>query len=574
MAQQMATFDEQVKAIDVLAGFMGNFASGLVESLQSGQKSAAEILAKYQAHYAIGINAANTARNLAMTAGDPVLEAAWRATADGLSKAALQLADSTKPALERIALHDAHITSTFAALGRYVGPAFDTYKLWDAINSGDGQKTSEATLSIVMGMAGGLLGAAVGSVVLPGLGTAIGAAFGSAICAAWAEDFNVLVFPLIQKLGALIPDGFWRNVEAALHESGSAGMAPTATALVNLLLARIDATMATNRGSPILDAAANIHSNSEAIAVINFLGRILAPDMSPLADTATPAQIRLLGNGIAALTDQSAGRLRIAIREPSLEEARSSFSVFLGIHVGSPLTITASDSASQNAIDAALAVRWADEYELWLSDQSGVSGGEASSALNFTDEYLRDRSAMIRAGIIGNVAETATVTSAIAGHSVSGPSYFKDLHSGSQVSLGATDQPSQRQQFVFGGGEDETISGYGRADHLYGGAGNDTISGLGGGDYLEGNTGADHLNGGDGNDTLIGGTGTDTYTFDAAWGRDLITDRDGLGSVQIEGGTILGFKESSQRWLIERKIVGLRAPRQASSIRASCEACR
>ena len=39
-------------------------------------------------------------------------------------------------------------------------------------------------------------------------------------------------------------------------------------------------------------------------------------------------------------------------------------------------------------------------------------------------------------------------------------------------------------------------------------------------------------------------------------------------------GVVLGFKESSQRWLIERKIVGLRAPRQASSIRASCEACR
>ena len=39
-------------------------------------------------------------------------------------------------------------------------------------------------------------------------------------------------------------------------------------------------------------------------------------------------------------------------------------------------------------------------------------------------------------------------------------------------------------------------------------------------------------------------------------------------------GSQLGFKESSQRWLIERKIVGLRAPRQASSIRASCEACR
>ena len=39
-------------------------------------------------------------------------------------------------------------------------------------------------------------------------------------------------------------------------------------------------------------------------------------------------------------------------------------------------------------------------------------------------------------------------------------------------------------------------------------------------------------------------------------------------------GSQLGFKESSQRRLIERQIVEHRAPRQASSIRASCEACR
>jgi len=39
-------------------------------------------------------------------------------------------------------------------------------------------------------------------------------------------------------------------------------------------------------------------------------------------------------------------------------------------------------------------------------------------------------------------------------------------------------------------------------------------------------------------------------------------------------GSQLGFKESSQRRLIERQIVELRAPRQASSIPASCEACR
>ena len=39
-------------------------------------------------------------------------------------------------------------------------------------------------------------------------------------------------------------------------------------------------------------------------------------------------------------------------------------------------------------------------------------------------------------------------------------------------------------------------------------------------------------------------------------------------------GSLLGIKEALQRWSIERQIVEHRAPRQASSIRASCEAWR
>ena len=211
MADQPATFDQQAKAVDAIAGFMGNFVSGLVDELRTGQRGAAAFLAKYQARYAAGIASAVAARNVAIAAADPVLEAAWRATADSLSKSALVLADSVKPAAERIALHDAWITSQFAALGRYVGPVFDTYKVWDAINSGDGQKASEASLSIAMGAIGGILGAAAGSAFLPGPGTAIGAAVGSAFLAYYAERLNAVVFPWVEKLGALLPDGFWQR---------------------------------------------------------------------------------------------------------------------------------------------------------------------------------------------------------------------------------------------------------------------------------------------------------------------------------------------------------------------------
>ena len=47
-----------------------------------------------------------------------------------------------------------------------------------------------------------------------------------------------------------------------------------------------------------------------------------------------------------------------------------------------------------------------------------------------------------------------------------------------------------------------------------------------------------------------------------------------MANAQEHPGAFLGFKGSSQRRLIEPQIVELRAPRQASSIPASCEACR
>lgn len=75
MAEQTATFDQHAKAVDELAGFMGNFVSGLVDELRTTQKDAAAILAKYQARYATAIAAATAARNLAIAAADPIMEA-------------------------------------------------------------------------------------------------------------------------------------------------------------------------------------------------------------------------------------------------------------------------------------------------------------------------------------------------------------------------------------------------------------------------------------------------------------------------------------------------------------------
>jgi len=108
-------------------------------------------------------------------------------------------------------------------------------------------------------------------------------------------------------------------------------------------------------------------------------------------------------------------------------------------------------------------------------------------------------------------------------------------------------------QIIFGGAHAENREGSGDSDHLYGMAGNDTLSGGGGADYLEGGIDDDDLNGGDGadtldggngddqlaggtgNDWLQGGAGSDRYTYRNGDGLDVIDDRDGAGSILLDG---------------------------------------
>ena len=112
-----------------------------------------------------------------------------------------------------------------------------------------------------------------------------------------------------------------------------------------------------------------------------------------------------------------------------------------------------------------------------------------------------------------------------------------------------------------GAGNDIVIGGAGR-DFLNGGAGNDSLLGgvdvdvLDGGegnDQLYGGAGDDILSGGAGNDNLQGGADIDTYQFDAAWGKDVITDSDGKGTITIGGQTLGTAKGGGQTnvWVTE-----------------------
>lgn len=108
---------------------------------------------------------------------------------------------------------------------------------------------------------------------------------------------------------------------------------------------------------------------------------------------------------------------------------------------------------------------------------------------------------------------------------------------------------------LFGGANNDTLIGGEGDDKLSGGSGVDILLGDGGADVLDGDTNADQLfggsgndklSGGDGDDTLdggadadqlLGGRGFDTYIADA---KDIITDGDGRGAVNLNGRLLTG----------------------------------
>lgn len=93
---------------------------------------------------------------------------------------------------------------------------------------------------------------------------------------------------------------------------------------------------------------------------------------------------------------------------------------------------------------------------------------------------------------------------------------------------------TSHDDWLFGDGNANGLSGGNGSDHLYGNDGNDTLGGFSGDDFLYGGAGADILRGGLGKDMLTGGTGPDTFIFSVMTGvldselnlsrSDVITD--------------------------------------------------
>lgn len=91
---------------------------------------------------------------------------------------------------------------------------------------------------------------------------------------------------------------------------------------------------------------------------------------------------------------------------------------------------------------------------------------------------------------------------------------------------------------LLGATGDDVLDGGKGTDLLLGCDGSDQLEGGDGADTIEGGEGADTLEGGEGGDLLKGGAGVDVYEFTGDFGRDVIKDTDGQGSIKVDGQLI------------------------------------
>src|SRR4051812_30948235 len=89
---------------------------------------------------------------------------------------------------------------------------------------------------------------------------------------------------------------------------------------------------------------------------------------------------------------------------------------------------------------------------------------------------------------------------------------------------------------LFGGGDNDVLTGGSGADHLFGQAGNDTLLGKGGRDLLFGGAASDTLTGGDADDQVFGQAGDDRMIWNPGDDTDLNEGGDGIDTVEVSGG--------------------------------------
>ena len=146
-----------------------------------------------------------------------------------------------------------------------------------------------------------------------------------------------------------------------------------------------------------------------------------------------------------------------------------------------------------------------------------------------TESWITDRVTML--SWVAKIEKTKDTSLVI---SSSDEQYFLDYNDAGGVNKVIRTGSSftgddSRRHFVFGGAGADTLNGASKSDKLYAGAGADTLNGKNGDDYLE------------------GGAGNDTYQFSDAFGKDIVADTDGMGSLVLDGATLSGGKGAGKR---------------------------
>jgi Ca2+-binding RTX toxin-like protein len=256
------------------------------------------------------------------------------------------------------------------------------------------------------------------------------------------------------------------------------------------------------------------------------------------------------------------GELKYLVGKVSLVKAsvnpkysQIDYGQFLALYFLTPFALSGYESDLKNLNP--------DVYALWVADKSLGSEDRNNGKANFSDMWYRDRTAALTALIARNTADSDFDTTTNQTNYVS----YRDEN------VIVTSEPSSWifkpfEIVRFGYTTNDSISGYINNDRLYGGAGNDTLNGKEGHDYLEGGAGDDLLYGGDGtdqlyggvgddqlvgeggNDLLFGGEGNDTYSFTGQFGRDVIEDSDGVGSIEFNSIQLSQLTQSSKDSII------------------------
>jgi Ca2+-binding RTX toxin-like protein len=235
------------------------------------------------------------------------------------------------------------------------------------------------------------------------------------------------------------------------------------------------------------------------------------------------------------------GQMHIEARHDATA-AHDDFAALLSLTTGATFSLHLNDPSPASSASLALYANHRMAYEQWLADRNLTPEQRDAGQANFSDAYLADRVDMLNTLAQANTNDDNFVNLIGGGYSV----FYADLVSTTAV----VGQAGTGTRFVtFGGTAADVIDGAGRDDHLYGGGGNDTLSGQGGADWLEGNAGDDQLDGGANNDTLLGGQGNDVYAFNGSFGRDVVIDADGSGSISWNGGALpQGLKVFDGLW--------------------------